>query len=477
MSVARAETSSLNPQPVPPSPNWARAMPPAPDARVKITEEYAKHVGRDAYFWAWPMVNMYNRRLHFAQVKEIMRQGPLMEAPANRLAMLTDYVDPEERSVACPNQDVVYGIGALALDVSPVVIQVPDFGTRFWVYQVVDLRTDSFVQLGKMYNTTPGFYLLVGPNWHGEVPKGITRTFRAPTSTGLVAPRVAQEDTPEDKRAIQSVLPGIMMYPLAEYDGTVKTRDWANLPKAPPPPPQEEETQWVLPEKFVDELPLVFADAPPLPGEEARYAQVLAVLTAAKENPKLKQAVTEGAKEADERLVKPLFQFRNYGQQLPDNWSTISNESAFGTDYFTRTAVAKSNILVNSPNETKYFYQDLDASAARLNNSNRYTVTFAKDGTPPVNGFWSLSIYNEHHFFVANAINRFSVGTKNKDLKLNPDGSLTIYVQADAPTDPVQRSNWLPAPAGDFSLYVRAYWPKAEILGGSWTPPPVQRVS
>ena len=207
---------------VPPSPNWARAMPPAPDARVKITEEYARHVGRDAYFWAWPMVNMYNRRLHFAQVKEIMRQGPLMEAPANRLAMLTDYVEPQERSVACPNQDVVYGIGALALDVSPVVVQVPDFGNRFWVYQIVDLRTDSFVQLGKMYNTTPGFYLLVGPGWKGEAPKGITKVFRSPTNTGLVAPRIAQDDTPEDKRAIQSVLPGIMMYPLAEYDGTMK---------------------------------------------------------------------------------------------------------------------------------------------------------------------------------------------------------------------------------------------------------------
>ena len=89
--------------------------------------------------------------------------------------------------------------------------------------------------------------------------------------------------------------------------------------------------------------------------------------------------MTEGAKEADEKLVKPLFQFRNYGQQLPHHWSTISNESAFGTDYFTRTAVAKSNILVNSPNETKYFYQDLDADGARLNSANRYTVTFAKD--------------------------------------------------------------------------------------------------
>jgi hypothetical protein len=267
------------------------------------------------------------------------------------------------------------------------------------------------------------------------------------------------------------------MYPLSEFDGTIKTMDWANLPKAPPPPASDEETQWVLPEKFVDELGAVLADAPPLPGEEARYAQVLAVLAAAKDNQKLKAAMTDGAKEADEKQVKPLFQFRNYGQQLPYNWSTISNEAAFGTDYFTRTAVAKSNILVNSPNETKYFYQDLDSGGVRLNSDNRYTVTFVKGATPPVNGFWSLSIYNEHHFFIKNAINRFSVGTKNQDLKLAADGSLTIYVQAEPPTDPVQRANWLPAPKGDFSLYVRSYWPKPEVTEGSWTPPAVLKVN
>lgn len=476
-SVARAQTSSLNPQPLPPSPNWARAMPAAPDPGVKITEAYASHVARDAFFWAWPLVNMYNRRLAFSKMTQQRYVGPLLESPLNRLTLLTDYVDPEERNVACPNQDVVYGLGMLALDVSPVVVQVPDFGDRFWVYQIVDLRTDSFVQLGKMYGTTPGFYLLIGPNWKGEVPKGITRVFRASTNTGLVAPRVAQNDTPEDKRAIQGVLTGIAMYPLADYDGRMKNTEWSKLPKVPGAPHGEEETRWVFPEKFFDELPAVLADAPPLPGEEARYAQVLAVLAAAKDNPKVKQAMIEAAKDAEEKLVNPLFQFRNYGQQLPHNWSTISNESAFGTDYFTRTAVAKSNILVNSPNETKYFYQDLDAGGARLNSANRYTVTFAKDQTPPVRGFWSLSIYNEHHFFIKNPINRFSVGTKNKDLKFAADGSLTIYVQTDAPTDAVQRANWLPAPKGDFSLYIRSYWPKAPVMDGSWTPPAVQRVS
>ena len=383
--------------PISATPNWNRAMPNGPDASVKITEEYAKLVGRDAYFWAWPMVNIYNRRLAFAPVKETAKSGPLFVTPLNHLAMLTDYIDPLARAVACPNQDVVYGLGLLALEQAPVVVQVPDFGDRFWVYQIVDLRTDSFVQLGKMYGSKPGFYLLVGPTWSGEVPKGITKVFRCSSNTGLVAPRIFQDDTPEDKRAVQAPVTGVMMYPLAEYDGKMKTTDWTKIPTLPAPPDGEEETKWVVPDKFADQLSMVLADAPPLPGEEARYAQVLAVLGAAKTDAKLKAAFTAGAKESDELLVAPLFQFRNYGQQLPHHWSTISNEAAFGTDYFTRTAVAKSNILVNSPNETKYYYQDLDSNGARLD----YTVTFARDATPPVHGFWSLSIYNEHHFFVA----------------------------------------------------------------------------
>jgi hypothetical protein len=470
-----AQAQALNPQPLPPSPGWLRALPPSPDARVKVTEAYAAHVARDAFFWAWPLVNIYNKRRGAEQSKELAYAGPVPAAPLNRVAMLTDYVAPDERLVACPNQDVCYGGGSLGLEQSSVVIQVPNFGDRFWVYQVVDLRTDSFVQLGKMYGTTPGFYLIVGPNWQGDVPKGISKVFRASSNTGFVAPRVFMDDTAEDRRAIQLVLRQILMYPLSEFDGQMKSIDWSTIAKLPNAATGEQEVKWVPPESFVDTLPIVLADAPPLPGEEARYAQVLAVLAAAKSDPKINAAMTKATAEADEQLIKPLFEFRNWGQQLPHHWSTISNEAAFGTDYFTRTAVAKSNILVNSPNETKYYYQDLDATGARLNGANRYTVTFAKHQTPPVNGFWSLTLYNEHHFFSPNEIKRYSLGTKNKSLKFNADGSLTLYVQSDPPA---QRDNWLPAPkAGDFTLYVRAYWPKASVMDGSWTPPAVQKVS
>lgn len=450
-------------------------MPPGPLAGMKITPAYAAQVARDAYFWAWPMVNLYNRRLGFAPVTAAFRSGPLVNAPLNQLAMFSDYIEPGERAVACPNQDVVYGAGQIALDLSPVVVQVPDFGDRFWVYQIVDMRTDGFATIGAMYATTPGFYLLVGPGWQGEVPAGITRVYRSSTNTGFVGPRVFMDDTDEDRQAIQPLLRQIMMYPLADYDGAMQTKDWSALPEVPPVQEGETETKWVFPEKFVDQLPAVLADASPLPGEEARYAQTLAVVAAAQAEPALKDAMTQAAAAADVELVAPLFEFRNWGLPLPHFWSTVTNGANFGTDYFTRTAVAKSNIYVNRPEQAQYFYQDLDADGQRLNGANRYTVTFGKGATPPVHGFWSLTLYNEHHFFAPNDLNRYSLGTKNKDLVFADDGSLTLYVQADAPPE-AQRPNWLPAPQdADFTLYLRAYWPQVAIIDGSWTPPAVER--
>ncbi len=448
---------------------------PGPVSGTRITEAYARMLARDAYFWAWPMANLYNKRLAFAKTPGPGLLGGVMPvAPVNRMSMLTDYIDPAERAVACPNQDVVYGGGPLALDVSPVVVQVPDFGSRFWVYQIVDLRTDSFADLGAMHGSKPGFYLLVGPDWKGDVPAGITRVFRASTNTGFFVPRVFQDDTPEDKRAIQGVINLIDAYPLAEFDGKVKQRDWSKLPSFPQEESGGAETRWVFPEQFIDQLPLLLDDAKPLPGEEPRYAALRELIAVAQKHPELKAAMTDEAAKADKELVAPLFEFRNFGVQLPHNWSTITNGAAFGTDYFTRTAVGKSNILVNKPTETKYFYQDLDADGQRLNSRNRYTVTFGNGQLPPVKGFWSLTMYNQHHFFEPNAIKRYSVGTKNKDLQKAADGSLTIYVQADEPTDPAERANWLPSPGNeDFSLYVRAYWPEEAITKGQWTPPAV----
>lgn len=455
----------------------AAAQVPGPLAGARISEAYARATARTLYTWAWPMVNLYNRRVMMSQMKDPGRlSGSLPVAPPNKLSMLTDYIEPTERDVACPNQDVVYGSGTLALDVEPVVVQVPDFGNRFWVYQVVDIRTDSFANLGKMYGTKPGFYLLVGPNWKGTVPSGITQVFRAQSNTGFIIPRVALDDTAADRSAIQSSVSQIDIYPLSQFDGKMKHVDWTKTPSIPGPPPTADggEAPKVIPGKFFDELPLVLKDAKPLPGEEALYAQAQGLIAAAKADPAIKKAIDDEAANTESEVITPLLQFHNFGVPLPYGWTVARNGAQFGTDYFTRTAVGRSNIFVNKPNEATYFYQDFDGSGARLNGSKPYTITFAK-GTPPVKGFWSITLYDAKHFFVPNPIKRYSVGTKNKDLKPNPDGSITLYVQPDEPTDPVKRANWLPSPKqGDFSLYIRTYWPDEAVLNGQWTPPEVK---
>lgn len=242
-------------------------MPPGPDSRVKMTEGYARLVARDAYFWAWPMVNIYNRRLAFAQCPEpVLMNGMLPFAPLNTLSMLNSYIAPGQRFVACPNQDVAYGGCIAAFDISPVVVPVPDFGERFWVYQLVDLRTDGFAQIGKMYGTQPGFYLLVGPDWDGEVPKGIAQVFRCKTNTAFIVPRVFMDDTAEDRKAILSAIAGIDIYSLDKYDGKFTKHDWTKLPVLNPPKSGggSGESKWVFPEKFFDQLPALLDDAPPL---------------------------------------------------------------------------------------------------------------------------------------------------------------------------------------------------------------------
>ncbi len=179
------------------------------------------------------------------------------------------------------------------------------------------------------------------------------------------------------------------------------------------------------PEKFFDVLGAVLADAPPMDGEEARYEQVHALLDAAASDPKIKAAIVDAATDAEKTVIAPLIEFRLWGLQLPYHWSTQGNGAQFDTDYFMRTAVARSKVFVNRPNETRYFYQDLDSGGGRLNGAKAYTVTFGKDQTPPVNGFWSVTLYNEHHFFAPNDLKRYSIGTKNRQRFLDASGSTT----------------------------------------------------
>jgi hypothetical protein len=444
---------------------------------VIMPETYVRALAQFAYIWGWPLVNMVNRRASIIQAPVPgLIGGVVPVAPRGRIAMLVDYVAPEETFVTCPNQDVVYGNGFFSLDVEPVVIQVPDFGDRFWIYALYDNRSDQFGHIGKPYDTKPGFYLLAGPNWHGPVPGGIIQVVRAPTELANAIPRIFLNDTAEDRAAVRPLVNKVVAYPLAEFDGQMKAVDYASLPHFPAPSPSSEggETKWIVPEKFFEQFPAVLDGVPPLPGEEAIYANFRQLMNAAHADPIVAKLLTDTAVVSEREIVLPFFEWRHNGVPAGNNWNRSKHNAEFGVDYFSRLGTSKSNMFDNRPNETQYFYTDLDAEGDQLQGSNNYAVTFPEGQIPPVKGFWSLTLYNDKHLFHANSLNRFSLGTKNTTLKHNDNGSLTLYAgQANPGAD--RESNWLPAPEGPFSLYIRAYWGEEPILDGSWQPPKIER--
>jgi len=445
-----------------------------------MTKEYVQMMGRMAYVWGWPLVYVYNQRTELTKVPEpILLNGAICIAPMNQVSMLTGYVNPAETYIADPNQDVVYGLGFLSFEKEPVVIQVPDFGDRFWTLPVYDARTDQISELGLQYGTTPGFYMIVGPDWKGDTPAGITGVVRSTTNFAATMPRIFLNDTPEDQAAIQPLLNQILVYPLSQFDGTMKTKDWSKMPKVERKgiPEKYSSTQppWVDPATFFDRLPIVMQQVPPMPGEEALYKEIGSVLDAAAKDPEVMQTLRETAFAADAELVAPMMCWRVNGEPAGNGWTSPANNGAFGTDYIHRMGAVKADPYDNKRNETMYFYTDNDSNSRQLVGQSSYAVTFPKGQLPPVRGFWSLTVYNPEHVFAPNAIDRFALGTKNKSLKYNSDGSLTIYLGMKSPGAD-KEPNWIPAPAGNFSIWLRAYWPDKTVLDGSWKPPVVSRL-
>lgn len=442
---------------------------------MNMQSDYAKSIARSAYIWGYPMVNMINRRIRLSAAPEPGRLGGVLPAsPTGQIAMLYDYIDPGQNFIACPNQDVVYGLGFFSLNEQPVIIQVPEIKDRFWVYAIYDQRTDQVGKLGRSYNSKPGFYLLVGPEWNGEKPEGVVEVIQSPTDLANCIPRLFMDDTDEDRAALQPIINQIMVYPLSEYTGEMKIKNWKEAPIIPAPAAGGGETKWVVPEKFLDQLPEVLATVDPLPGEESMYSQFNALVEVLENDPELKAEVIEELVELDNTMIKDFLKWKYNGKPAGNGWNRSVNNAQWGIDYFNRTGTARSNMFDNRPNETQYFYTDGASDGEKLVGNNNYKIIFKAGELPPVDGFWSMTMYNEHHFFYPNELERYSLGTKNKTLKYGDDGSLTLYAGNKNPGED-KETNWLPAPEGDFSLYIRAYAGQAGITEETWTPPIIEK--
>ncbi|MFZ4733104.1 MAG: DUF1254 domain-containing protein, partial [Pirellulales bacterium] len=267
----------------------------------------ARAVAAEAYVWGWPMAYVHQVREALDRVPYPGRSGGMPVAPLNRLAMLTDRATHRLRGVACPNQDVLYGFGMFDLDASPVVLQVPDFGSRFWLYQLGDQRTDAFADFGSMHDTKPGCYLVVGPQWSAAVPAGITGVVRSPTRYAWCIPRIFFSDAPGDREAALPLVNQVTAYPLDEYEGTMQSVNWSKARWLPDVTGKGRRAVDVSPDTFLAILPTLLSDVPPRPGEEALYARMHRLVRALESDPALRPHVEEAVTNADRNVVAPLF--------------------------------------------------------------------------------------------------------------------------------------------------------------------------
>ena len=443
------------------------------EAILDATE--ARAVAAEAYVWGWPLAYVHQVRVALERVPFPGRSGGMPVAPVNRLAMLADRATHRLRGVACPNQDVFYGFGMFDLEASPVVLQVPDFRGRFWLYQLGDQRTDAFADFGSMHGTKPGCYLVVGPAWSGAVPAGIAGVVHSPTRYAYCIPRIFFSDVSGDREAALPLVSQVAAYPLNEYSGAMQSVDWSRARWLPDVTGKGRRAVNVSPAEFIAILPTLLIDVPPRPGEEPLYDRMRSLVLSIESDSALRQHAEEAATNVDHNVVAPLFHFRNVGEPLPSGWTTLVNGGEFGTDYRTRTAVAKSNVFVNRRRETAYYFLDVDAEGRRLEGSREYRLTFPRGSLPPARGVWSLTVYDERHALPEDAGGRHSIGSRTQALEYNPDGSLTITIgpgeaSAGEGVSPAA-CNRLTASAGGFSLYLRLYWPEQSVVDGSWSPP------
>jgi hypothetical protein len=462
-------------------------------------EDYVKALARIVYYWAYPAVDIFGRT---EGMWPLMKDGPgIMNgtapgAPANESSCLAGYLPSAQRIIVTPNHDTFYGAAFLDLGREPVVVQTPaDVPPgHYWTIQIADVFTNVIYQLGSASNTPGGKFLLAGPDWKGEKPEGFIDVLRLPTNYGGAFQRSFAARTPEAKARAIAVLDQMGVYPLSRnqqdrlrFDCEAITRNVFFPPGITAAmiaaDPDAARPQWVVPSKFWDQLEKTLAANPKVgAGDIAMAEQARSLIALHKSNSEWKVLLDRAALEADAALHQSAT-YAQVGVDAGNGWQRQKDGGLWGTDWFGRAQAAVVYILVNDYHEAIYFIRGTDAKGTLLDSRHVYTMTFPKDALPPIDrsrgGFWSLTMYDRDYFMLANSPSgRANIGTVNLDaneLKFADDGSLTLTLAHDEPSDAIAKANWLPAPEGQFALIVRAYVPTSPILDGDYKLPNVER--
>ncbi|MCA0301245.1 MAG: DUF1214 domain-containing protein [Proteobacteria bacterium] len=454
-----------------------------PATAQSLSPAEAQQIAEDAYIYGYSLITTEVTRVQMSNVSK--PQGAL-QAPLNQFANVPRYPPADYRGVSAPNADTLYSLAWLDL-AEPQVFSHPDMGDRFFLFEIVDLWMHD-LENSPSRRTASGAaanYLVTGPGWKGEVPAGMKHLPMA-TRYMVILGRTYANGTEADYEAVNKLQAQYRITPLSAW-GKPYT------PVAPPVDPNPGFSMTDKPQQVILDLGTqgYFAMMARLMGRAAPPAAIDAPMVAKMARlgvvpgqpfdlKKLDPAVQAALADLPKRALAKIEANKNILGEMINGWVITKGLGTYGTDYLKRAVVAAYGWPANQQKDAVYPYTEVDSTGQTLTGANAYTLTFPKDQTPPVNAFWSITMYmvDGGWWFVPNPLNKFTVSPRN-NLKYNADGSLTLYFQNASPGAD-KEANWLPAPKGAFIPMLRMYWPKEttpSILNGTWKIPPVMKVA
>ncbi|MFO1157319.1 MAG: DUF1214 domain-containing protein [Reyranellaceae bacterium] len=447
-----------------------------------MTTTESQQIAQEIYIYGYSLITTEVTRVQMSNVPK--PQGAL-QAPLNQFSNVPRYPPADYRGVSAPNADTLYSVAWLDLS-EPQVFSHPDMGERFFLFEIVDLWMHD-LENSPSRRTAGGAaanYLITGPGWKGTVPAGMKHLPMA-TRYMVILGRTYANGTEADYEAVNKLQAQYRITPISAWGK-------AYTPVAPPVDPNPGFSMTDKPQQVILDLGtqgyfammarLMGSDAPPAAIDApmvAKMARLGLVPGQPVDLKKLEPAVQAALADLPKRALAIIEANKNILGEMINGWVVTKGLGTYGTEYMKRAVVAAYGWPANQQMDAVYPYTEVDSTGKTLSGANNYTLTFPKDQAPPVNAFWSITMYlvDGGWWFVPNPLNKFTVSPRN-NLKYNADGSLTLYFQNASPGAD-KEANWLPAPKGEFIPMLRMYWPKEttpSILNGTWKVPPVMKV-
>jgi hypothetical protein len=445
----------------------------AQGALPTITEAEAHSIAVDAYIYFYPLISMDITR---KQSTNIEPGKETAKGPMNTFVNVPAFPSADLKLVVRVNFDTLYSIAWLDLTKEPQVVSAPDTSGRFYLLPMLDMWTDVFASPGwRTTGTQAGNFLITPPGWSGTVPAGMTR-ISAPTPYVWTIGRT-KTDGPPDYAAVHKIQAGYKVTALSDWGKAPRPVEVKIDPSVDmKTPPKAQADTMPAGKYFAYAAELMKLHAPHLSDQPivAQMARIGIVPGQSFDIEKLPPAVKKGLDGAPVVAQKIMEWKLPTLARVTNHWSMNTDTmGVYGNYYLKRAIITQQGLGANVPEDAVYPLNLGDEAGRPLDGGNKYTLHFDKASLPPVNAFWSITLYDPEGFQVGNTLNRFAVSSW-MPFKYDPDGSLTLYFQNESPGKD-NEANWLPAPKGGFNLTMRLYGPKSEVLTGRWNPPPVTR--